>query len=93
MYCSELESKTALFIAGPRAGHTHPAISCFTEIKLIRLSIILKNIDVLKKKKTIPKSYCKSTLGMCPFYQKYSKRSILVFSSILSEVFAVVQRK
>lgn len=92
MYCRELENKTTLFITEPRAGHTHSAISCFTEIKLIGLSIILKNIDGLKKtkNKTIPKSYCKSTLGMCLFYQKYSKRSILVFRGILSEVFAVV---
>ena len=92
MYCRELENKTTLFITEPRAGHTHPSISCFTEIKLIGLSIILKNIDGLKKtkNKTIPKSYCKSTLGMCLFYQKYSKRSILVFRGILSEVFAVV---
>lgn len=74
MYCRELENKTTLFITEPRAGHTHPAISCFTEIKLIGLSIILKNIDGLKKNKK--QNYTKELL------QKYLRNV-----SVLSEVF------
>ena len=83
MYYRELENKTTLFITEPWAGHTYPVISFINEIKLIRLLIVLKNIDALKQNKTkqnktIHKSNCKSTLGMCLIYQKYSE-SILVF--------------
>lgn len=83
MYCAELENKATLFITEPRAGHTHPAISCFTEIKLIGLSIILKNIDGLKRNKK--QNYTKQLL------QKYL-RNVSVLSEVFKKKYFSIQR-